>query len=152
MTPQKQLFLHNPPETIGDCERTAIACLLDLPVTEVPHFGQHYWDNPDAFNRAEDEYLLSVGYVRAQVPYNHPLDEVLGSMRFCAPDVYYLLSGTSRTGVNHTVICLNDTIVWDPSTIDSGIVGPCSDGHYWVTLLIQSRFSAATSKQTPSRA
>lgn len=124
MTPQKQLFTHNPPTSIGDCERTAIACLLDLPLTEVPHFGALHWDDPTAFNQSEDAYL----YSRVQIPYDRPLDEVLGSMRYCAPNVYYLLSGTSRTGVNHTVICNTDLIVWDPSTVDSGIIAPCSDG------------------------
>lgn len=136
MTPQKQLFTHNPPTSIGDCERTAIACLLDLPVTSVPHFGALHWDDSTAFKSAEDAYLLSVGYSRVQIPYNDDLDSVLGSMRYCASNVYYLLSGTSLTGVNHAVICLNDRIVWDPSTVDSGIIAPCSDGHYWVTLLI----------------
>lgn len=148
MTPQKQLFTHNPPASIGDCERTAIACLLDLPLTEVPHFGALHWDDPIAFNAAEDAYLLSVGYSRVQIPYDRPLDEILGSMRYCAPNVYYLLSGTSRTGVNHTVICLNDRIVWDPSTVDSGIIGPCSDGYYWVTLLIPLNLTSHASTAT----
>lgn len=39
MTPYKQLYGHNPDQGIfGDCFRTALGCLLNLPPEKVPHF------------------------------------------------------------------------------------------------------------------
>ncbi len=38
MTPLTQRYLHNPPETYGDCYRACIASLLDLGLDDVPHF------------------------------------------------------------------------------------------------------------------
>ena len=48
------------------------------------------------------------------------------------PDVYWLLTATSRTGVHHVVVCRNGEIAHDPSQTDAGIVGPCDDGYWWV--------------------
>lgn len=43
----------------GDCYRTAIACLLDLPVLDVPHFVamEDWWGETQAFLRARDAEL-----------------------------------------------------------------------------------------------
>lgn len=142
MIKHKQLFRHKPEEgIIGDCERTAIACLLDLYPSEVPHFGEKYFDDGVMFNRMEDAYLLTQGYCRIQIPYECDLNTFFIGARFCNPSVYYLLSGQSKTGCNHTVICCGDQIVWDPSLDDAGIIGPCSDGYYWVTYLIPTKFT-----------
>lgn len=45
MTPAKQLFTNaDEKRPVGDCWRTCIAMLLDLPVEEVPHFVDLYYD------------------------------------------------------------------------------------------------------------
>ena len=143
MTPQKQLYRHQPElGTIGDCERTCLACLLDLTPDQVPHFGEKNWEDSTAFNKQEDEWLQSAGYRRIQLAYDISLESLLKSQKNLAPHVYYILSGQSKTGCNHSVIGLNDQIVWDPSINDSGIVGPCDDGYYWITYLISEIFIA----------
>lgn len=135
MTPQKQLFLHKPTEGVyGDCHRTCIACLLDKKPEEVPNFGV-YINDISAWHKAESEYLLSQGLVAVHNAYysDEPdaLEKILASRAVQSPSVYYMLAGRSRTGVNHSVICLNDKIIWDPSLTDSGIIAPCDDGYYW---------------------
>lgn len=48
MTPAKQLFTDGPPaRPVGDCWRTCIAMLLDLPVEEVPHFVDLFYDDDE---------------------------------------------------------------------------------------------------------
>ena len=69
------------------------------------------------------------------------MPELLQFMAVNNPGLYYLLSGTSRTGCNHTVVALDDQIVWDPSLSDSGIIGPCDDGYYWIKLYIPRSLS-----------
>jgi hypothetical protein len=57
-------------------------------------------------------------------------------MKAINPGVFYLLGGQSRTDCGHSVVCLDDAIIWDPSLTDAGIVGPMEDGYYWITVLI----------------
>lgn len=137
MIKRKQLFRHRPAEgVIGDCHRTAIACLLDLEPEAVPHFGEIYFGEPELFNAAFEGWLKRNGYRTVIIPYNAPLEDVLASIGHQNDGAYYLLGGTSRTGVNHTVIGCGNEIAHDPSIDDSGIVGPCDDGYYWVTFLV----------------
>lgn len=40
---QKQLYLHEPDKMqFGDCHRTSLACLLNIPVEDSPHFIGEY--------------------------------------------------------------------------------------------------------------
>lgn len=138
MTPQKQLSRHLPHEgIIGDCWRTTIACLLDLQPCQVPHFcdGER-WNDTIAANSATRTWLRRRGLDFIEYAMAGDLTDVLRSVGACNPSLYYLLGGTSRTGVNHSVICRDDCIVWDPSITDAGIVGPMDDGYYWITWLV----------------
>jgi hypothetical protein len=143
MTPRKQLYRHNPPETYGDGARTCIACLLDVAPEEVPNFSELHWEDKPGWDKAESEYLGSKGYARAQFGYSCGLEEMLAYMKSVNPGVYYILLGTSRNGTPHDVICLDDKIVWDPSQDDSGIVGPV-EGSYFVTILVPLNMTART--------
>lgn len=139
MTPYKQLFRHKPEEgVIGDCERTAIGCLLDLPPDQVPHFGEKHWKDSDAFYEMEDAWLRDRGLYRVKVVFQQgsSLEDVLANQQWMNRGVYYLLGGTSRTGCNHTVVGCGGEIAWDPSIDDAGIIGPCDDGYFWVIYLI----------------
>lgn len=132
---QKQAFRHRPEDGVyGDCHRTAIACLLDLPKEDVPNFGEHYGDYA-AFHAAEQEFLARHDLATVAVAYSGTLEQVLACQKAVNPDVYYLLGGTSRTGCGHTVVGLGGEIIWDPSLDDAGIVGPMDDGFYWVSFL-----------------
>lgn len=137
----KQLFRHRPEEDlIGDCHRTALACLLDYEPAAVPHFAQEHWLDPDGigFDRTVRRWLESQGYKLVSVAYTvESLEQLMGIMSLSAPEVFYLLGGTSRNGTNHTVIGCGGAIAHDPSLDDSGIVGPLLDmGVYLVQFLI----------------
>lgn len=124
----KQLFRHRPDDdVIGDCHRTALACLLDREPADVPHFAQMHWPDVDSagFDRSVRRWLALQGYKLVSVAYTvECLEQLMYIMRLSAPGVFYLLGGTSRNGTNHTVIGCGGAIVHDPSLDDSGIVGP----------------------------
>lgn len=146
MIKRKQLFRHRPAEgTIGDCHRTAIACLLDLEPEAVPHYGELYFNDPDGarFNKAFEDWLSRRGLRTAIIVYNgDSLADVLAAIGAQNKGAYYLLGGTSLTGVNHTVVCCGGEIAHDPSIDDVGITGPCDDGYYWVTFLVPASMYA----------
>lgn len=143
MTPQKQAFLHDPANGIyGDCFRTVIACLLDLERDTVPHFY-----HADVGTYAEQRVLINAWleerkFRHFDLAWDKSLEDLLAWMGHMNPEAYWMLSGLSRTGVNHVVICKGGEIVWDPSLTDAGIIGPClsddGDGLYWIGLLIRS--------------
>lgn len=140
MKPQKQLFRHKPSEGIyGDCHRTAIAIVLDLDAADVPHFmdgsaGQGGAD--DAHDRCE-AWLNERGIATINIlfPGAVPVEEILTTIAACNPRgrPAFILGGRSRNGVNHSVVACDGEIVCDPSLNDSGIIGPCEDGFYWLT-------------------
>jgi hypothetical protein len=132
---QHQAFRHNPPETYGDCHRTALACLLDLERDDLPNFGEYYGDGV-AFNAAVDAYLASVGLREFTVAWNN-LDDAHLSMKNANPGVYYLIAGRSPRGFSHTAIGLDGEIVWDPFPAPGpALVGPCDDGLVWISVLV----------------
>jgi hypothetical protein len=149
MTPHKQLFRHRPEEgLIGDCWRTCIACLLDMAPADVPHFcDAEAWNNSELANAAARRWLHARGFNFIQYAMQGELEAVLRSVAACAPDQHYLLAGTSTTGCGHSVIGFNDAVAWDPSIDDAGIVGPMSDGYYWLTWLTPSLLGPAS--ETP---
>lgn len=140
MKPQKQLYRHNPEQGVyGDCHRTAIAIVLDLDAEDVPHFmdGNFYrkGGGPKA-NDLFEAWLNERGIATISFPFpGESLARVLDTIAACNPlsKPAFLLLGTSRTGVNHCVVACDGEIVCDPSLDDAGIIGPCDDGHYWVT-------------------
>lgn len=135
MTPHKQKFKHDPENGVyGDCHRTVIACLLDkADPDEVPHIGAEQYADVREFNKHFDDYLHTQGLCQVYIPFESTLERLLECAAVWFPNAYYILSGESRTGVNHSVVACGAEIVWDPSPNDAGIVGPCDDGFYWVT-------------------
>lgn len=141
MTPQKQLNRHDPENgVLGDCYRTAIACLLDLKPEEVPHVHEHV----GAMNMQDQQDMMAAWLrERGLVEVNVPLaggaeltpEIALECMERWSGGTHYMLTGYSRTGCNHVVICKGREIVWDPSLTDAGIVGPADDGYYWFAFL-----------------
>jgi len=145
MRPQKQLFKHDPDNgTWGDCLRTCLAIMLDMDAKDVPHF-MHGADmtetegNPER-DKIVEEWLDSKGYAEFSQAYGNEctLEALLHVMKLLNPNIPYMLSGTSRNGTNHVVIGMGNKIICDPSLDDSGIIGPCDDGYYWIAVLVPS--------------
>lgn len=137
MTPSKQLFRHNPAAgTWGDCYRTAVACLLDLAPAEVPHVYDQGASGEEGM-AAMKAFLAARGLVPVTIIYDGAADlqQVLTAREHYDPGVSFLLTGQSRNGTDHVVVARGGKIIWDPSLDDSGIVGPCADGHWWVEYL-----------------
>lgn len=139
MTPYAQLFRHDPENgLIGDCYRTCIGCLFDLPPDQVPHFNDPPERCHDACRARVNEWLIPRGLRTATIAFSaevSTLDIVLDFMRALNPNVEYILAGMGRAGVNHCVVARGGDIVHDPS--GSGIVGPCDDGNYWLEFLVK---------------
>lgn len=140
---QKQKNLHKPEEGIfGDCFRTCLAVLLGIDAEEVPHFlktGKFEDQLYIEWLNANDLHLLRVTF-----PGECQLEQILITGSVMSGDMPYLLSGFSRTGCNHVVVCQGLEIVCDPSLIDAGIVGPMqneyADGikeEWWVEWLVR---------------
>ena len=127
----------------GDCYRTAIGCLLDLPPDQVPHFCDGAAPN---WNTARDQWLrdnslmvVHLGIAAAT------LTEALEITATYAPDQqltpgvtlksHYLLTGLSGRGVNHSVVALGCNIVHNPAAHwygdDDTLLGPCPETDSW---------------------
>lgn len=141
MIERKQLFRHDPESgVIGDCYRTALACILDLEPEDFPHVGIEQWRDPDLFNKHFEKHLESIGFSMVQIAWNN-LVGMLNSMEIANPGVYYVIGGESRNGCGHVVVACGGEIVWDPAQDNSGLVAPFKeDGLYWATFLVPSRF------------
>lgn len=135
---QKQIYRHDPENGVyGDCFRTAIACLLDIDATAVPHFFDQGAD-PDEAYRAMEDWLSGRGLSFIEIPFTAP--SVASALQTCAgwvpASAHYILHGKSRTGCGHVVVCKGEEVVWDPSLTDAGIIGPNPElGAYRVSAL-----------------
>ena len=137
MTPHTQAFLHDPAaDTRGDCYRTAIACLLDVPRDDVPHVLEH--DTP-AVQRASGAYLRRFGLAMLEMPLKGAdAADIVAFMAATNPDVRsFLLSGTTPRGWDHTVVAHAEGL-WDPHPSRAGLTGPCDDGFWWVGVLAKA--------------
>jgi len=136
----------------GDCFRTALACLLDVErLEDVPHFfdgKSEATEEEKAANWAavREWLLVNKGLFMVTIPYSSQLVDLLDCMKLQNPGVYYLLSGHSGVD-NHVVVCFEDQVVHDPCGYPAGkdcLVGPCSDGFYWVKFFLP-RFHGSAS-------
>jgi len=140
VTPHMALIKHDPDNgQWGDCFRTAIACLLDLPPESVPHVctggegtDKDATDRMDHWLRENHGVAIMCMAVDADVC---PLGSLFNTMKMLNPEVYWLLIGKSRTGCVHNVICRGGEIIHDPTPGNPGIVGPRDEGFYWVNVL-----------------
>jgi len=136
MIPHKQRFLHDPTNgSFGDCDRTVMACVLELSPDDVPNWGVHH-DNYAAFMREKDDWLASVGLVENSFAFECSREEMENNLKLMFRGMYVFLTGTSANGTHHVVITLNGAIIHDPAIDNSGIVGPCDDGYWWVSFLV----------------
>jgi hypothetical protein len=121
--------------------------LLDLDKEQVPNWAAAYPDDGAKFREVSEAWLRAYGYATFSIAFGEDFEAVGDYMLKVNPGVYYILGGESRTGVNHSVVAVNDIIAFDPSLNDSGIVAPCNDGFYWVTVLVPIAMTVAASHQ-----
>lgn len=133
----KQMFLHDPENGVyGDCARTVIANILGLEPSQVPHFMD---GDPTAeeFRERRTSFLKEKGFGLVEFPVSCETFE--GCVRDIGPNwmpgVRYMLSGTSPRGTAHVVIVDGDE-VHDPAIPGGDLVGPMSDGYWWVEVLV----------------
>lgn len=135
----KQLVQHRPDiGQYGDCFRTALGCLLDMPPADVPHFHASPASDDILWPQINTWLREAKGFGLYSVAYDCSLAQVLEMQRVLNPDIFYLLCGASPRGTNHQVIACGDKIVHDPASAGGGLVGPCDDGYFWVNVLVPS--------------
>lgn len=141
MLKHRQRFLHNPSACVyGDCHRTAIACLLDLPLDDVPHWAQKELDAAlvdETYSAIADieQFLHQRGLYQVHVSWSD-LHGVFGVMQNYQPNALYILGGQSERGTNHSVICLGGGFYWDPHPDSTFVCKPLSNGFYESTFLV----------------
>lgn len=123
MTPVDQTeFWTGEPGSWGNCESAVIASLLDLPLTDVPHFLREAKGDPVAFWEGINDFLESKGFV-----YRHYLwDEIDWTEAAKECDVYHCLAGPSPRApgkIWHAVVGKNGQVVHDPHISKAGLYG-----------------------------
>ena len=143
MRRQKQLIQHDPDNGLyGDCYRTAIACILDLPAEDVPHFLKR-----DSTAESQDDVAADwlqkhwklTPVVISYLP-NDDNDSVLEYLgKWSQRGSPFIITGQGSRGFNHCVVGYNGEIYCDPYTGDRGdrtsleLPSMCEDGkRYWV--------------------
>lgn len=146
---QKQKYLHDPENGVyGDCYRTCIANLLDLPRDSVPNWiGIHWGSSYDDWNNAVMDFLKSHNLSKVTIVRECALFYLLEEQGLLNPNAYYMLNGSSSNNTEHVVICCGGNIIFDPSLDDSGIMAPCSDGCYYIEYLIPLSIVKEDSKE-----
>lgn len=125
MTPVKQEFTHKPEiGQHGDCQRAVIASLLDLPISEVPHFLREVGGEPGAYWDLLQSFLGERGYAWLVVPATAGAS-FYGDGR----PVYHEISGPSprSNGVLHAVVGCDGSVVFDPHPDGTGLAGKPED-------------------------
>lgn len=155
-----QLEKHDPSKgLVGDCFRTSLAMLLGFASPKVvPHFVKDlsHWEcqydedtkdwinvwipsEHEKFNAAVNEYLATKGVSLVQIAlYFDDLKEALNYGDKMLKGVPWMLSGRSVI-TDHAIVCLGGEVWQDPSGDTSRkvpLVGPCSEGHWWVGFLV----------------
>lgn len=137
MTPVDQSqFYQEEPRQYGDCVRAVLASLLDLPLSEVPHFLQDADGHAYEFYSAIEEFLgargLEMDWQRSLVYYWRPGDA----------DLFHFMSGPSPRGlgIGHAVIGLNGVPFFDPHPSRAMLAG---DPAQWIC-----SFLVTTTKDT----
>lgn len=135
----------------GNCLQTAIACLLDLELEEVPAFHLFFWDEKDDlilqkgcrelyygeeyqnrmyslacsfWHKTEELFLLSKG-IRIDQYYDK--EDTVEEMKITNwlknnPNTVYSASGNSSRGCKHIVLFMNGEMIHDPHPSNEGLL------------------------------
>lgn len=130
MTPVDPSFfeLHDPELGLfGNCFSASLAALMDLPLSEVPHFAKHSDGNNFRFIALVNQWLASKGFVLLQVSGIDLREYVtLG-----AADCFHLILGMVDDGfgraVGHAVVGKNGEVFYDPNPDESPMLSEKKD-------------------------
>lgn len=159
MKPVYQQEQHDPEKGIwGDCHRAALASLLELRLSDVPHFckgGAPDWRDKERAWLAGRGLLPILGAV--------PVNTQADALRYIAsinpdPEKCFILSGESSVdGLNHSVICLGERVVHDtdPEALKGqpALSGPMRDvGNFFVACFVVSLLPGMRAPKPPRAA
>lgn len=130
--------------THDNCFQACIASVLHLPLSEVPDFYKGipngkpvpqetvYWI--DSWMKKRDIVLLFLGYTVRDII------ELLDLMSLDLAPVHYIITGSTASGMIHSVVAKGDRIIHDPGTEPGHhtITGPCPDGYFRTTLFLKA--------------
>jgi hypothetical protein len=129
MTPHMMTVPHDPPNTFGDCYRTCIACVLDVPPESVPHPGRKGSEHWNELMVEVDAWLAERGLYSMMLK-----DTPEKIAKHCDYFGYHLIAGQSPRAP-HYCVGLGGKVVHDPSPLGGGLE-PDEDGTLTVTLLV----------------
>lgn len=115
----------------GDCQRAVIASLLELPISQVPHFLQQTGDNDLEFWTCVQGFLAKHGCIHFSFP---AFDAEFYSRTYGTPAFFHEISGPSPRGKGlfHAVVGCNGVIVHDPHPTKAGLAGDPSEWSFAV--------------------
>lgn len=128
MTPQDQEFISKMEiGQYGDCQRAVIASLLDLNISEVPHFLKEAQGDPELYWNGIQSFLNIRGYAYLTAD-NKAIEHFYGE----TIDIYHEINGPSPrgNGLYHAVVGCNGRIVFDPHPSRDGLAGDPSEWHH----------------------
>ena len=115
MQPIKQTILHDPDNgQYGNCFQACIASLLEMPITQVPHFYEHGENGSEALSKL-NTWLALHGMGFFDISGN------IGDIFKNNANTYHIISDYSPRNNFHTVIGLNGEMVFDPHPSNDGI-------------------------------
>ncbi len=116
MTPINQEFRHDPDNGVyGDCQRACIASLLDLPISEVPHFLHDNTNDAAEFNRRINAFLAPRGLVHLETA-------AFDFAEHIKSDCFHMIYGPASRGFCHAVVGFNGEVLHDPHPSRAGLL------------------------------
>lgn len=148
LSQQKQSIEHDSYKgKYGNCFSTSIACLLEIPARDVPHFFNNPADNTDDVYKTIRKFLNLKGYqlIETKLPKSiaPDLPSALRLLSTMSPGITLMLSGrmTDWPGDQHlhTVLVKDGNIVWDTSIREDGVKYPNQYGMWDVEYIVKSQ-------------
>lgn len=121
MIPVMQTIMYqDSPRVYGDCTRACIASILELSISEVPHFLEIAQGDAYEYHDLIEGFLMTRGYA---VLWQHDLAY---HWKSGDPSVYHLMSGPSprAAGIYHSVVGRNGVPYFDPHPSGAMLAGP----------------------------
>lgn len=135
----------------GSCYPTAIACILNMDVEDVPNFytlyhwedkeeivkerfrkafpkvkegeteDRKFWEYRSLWDTVINYWLVANGYKRSFIGLMEDGGESYQQWLKENPDRYYIASGKTVRGTDHVVIYKNGEMIWDPHPDRTGL-------------------------------